>query len=141
MYQDEKECFILKGIPGSGKSTAAKTIAGENGKVHEADSYHYNDEGVYDFKFENLGKAHAQCLAQFKESILAGTLRVVQSNTNTTLKAYKEYMKFAREHGYRVTVMTVENHHGGKNIHGVPEAALVKMENELKNSMHLRYQG
>jgi broad-specificity NMP kinase len=137
----EKEAVILKGIPGCGKSTVAKMIAGETGSVHEADSFFYDDEGNYNFDFKLLGKAHMQCLANFTKDIEAGVPRVIQSNTNTSLKAYKDYMKVAKDNGYKVTVMVVENHHGGENIHGVPQEALERMETQLKNSLHISYQG
>jgi predicted ABC-type ATPase len=134
----EKECFILKGIPGSGKSSVAKSIAGEHGTVHEADTYHYVN-GEYKFDPKNIASCHEQCFEDFKRSVLAGTARVIQSNTNTGKWQYKKYMELAEENGYRVIVMTVENHHGNESIHGVPEETLVKMEKDLRKDIQLRY--
>ena len=37
--EDIKYAYIMRGIPGSGKSTAAKKIAGEEGKIHSTDTY------------------------------------------------------------------------------------------------------
>jgi adenylate kinase family enzyme len=34
-----KELFLLRGLPGAGKSTLAKSIAGNKGYIKEADMY------------------------------------------------------------------------------------------------------
>ena len=34
-----KYCFIMRGLPGSGKSTVARQIAGSEGVVHSLDKY------------------------------------------------------------------------------------------------------
>jgi hypothetical protein len=40
----------------------------------------------------------------------------------------KDYFDMAKEYNYAVFSLVVENRHGGKNVHGVPEATLEAME-------------
>lgn len=53
-----KELYLLRGIPGAGKSTLAKSLGG---KHVEADMFHINKEGVYDWRPEHVKKAHEWC--------------------------------------------------------------------------------
>ena len=131
-----KECFVLRSVPGAGKTKVAKIIAGEYGIVCEADEFMYED-GEYKFHPSKLGMAHEKCFNKFKSAI-EFSQRVVVSNTNTTEKEFGKYKEYAEEHGYTVFVMTVENWHNGVDVHGVPEEGLQVMESRLKNSIKLR---
>lgn len=55
-----KELFLLRGLPGAGKSTLAKTIGG---KHFEADMYFIKD-GEYKFEADKLKMAHNWCAIQ-----------------------------------------------------------------------------
>ena len=54
-----KQLIILRGVSGAGKSTVAEIISEGYWPICEADQYHYTESGVYDWKPENVGKAHA----------------------------------------------------------------------------------
>ena len=49
------------------------------------------------------------------------------ANTFTQDKEMARYIKLAKEKGYKVHTIIVENRHGGENIHGVPAEVLDKM--------------
>ena len=133
-----KECYILRAVSGSGKSTVAKSLMnGVRGSICESDEYHMID-GEYKFKQDNLGKAHKWCYDKFKEDIDFGYERVVVSNTNTKQSEFMKYKKYAEENGYIVFVLTVENWHNGKDVHNVPDVALDRQEMNLRNSIKLR---
>jgi NEDD4-binding protein 2 len=57
--------------------------------------------------------------------------RIVIANTSTTEKEMKPYLDLAKEFGYRVFSVVVENRHGGINVHNVPEETLEKMRNRF----------
>jgi hypothetical protein len=57
---------------------------------------------------------------------------IVVSNTFTQEWEMDAYYKMAEELGYRVTSMIVENRHGGKNDHGVPDDKLETMKNRFE---------
>ena len=58
--------------------------------------------------------------------------KVVISNTFTQEWEMDYYFELAKEHGYRVYSLVVENRHGGVNEHGVPEEKLSQMKNRFE---------
>jgi hypothetical protein len=63
---------------------------------------------------------------------------IVVSNTFTQEWELADYYKLAEQYGYKVFSLIVENRHGGKDVHGVPEEKLVQMETNLRNNIKLR---
>ena len=63
---------------------------------------------------------------------------IIVSNTSTTEKELQPYLELAKKYDYKVVSLIVENRHGNKDIHGVPEETLVKMENRFKQNIKLR---
>ena len=47
----------------------------------------------------------------------------------------KPYYEMAEKYGYVVFSVIVENRHGGKNVHGVPEATLDNMRKRFEFSL------
>lgn len=130
--------YILRGVPGCGKSTLAKHLAGETGKVCEADNYFVGDDGVYRYDSNKISLAHAWCRAIFAEALDAKTSVIVISNTNTEPLHFFPYEDMAKRAGYEVFHLIVENRHGGTNSHGVPDGTLVSMEARIRNNIKLR---
>jgi hypothetical protein len=44
----------------------------------------------------------------------------------------EDYYKLAEQYGYKVVSLIVENRHGNKNIHNVPDETLEKMESRFQ---------
>lgn len=130
-------CVILRGLPGSGKSTvAAKLVNGDDGKICSADDY-FCFAGEYRFKKEDLGKAHDSCFEHFKWLITVKSSPIVVDNTNTTEKEYKRYVDYAKERGYEVTIQTVETdltdeELAARNVHSVPVETIRRMRERMK---------
>ena len=126
-----KKLFIVRGLPGSGKSTFAKTLAELTGASHfEADMYFIDSEGNYNFDAGKLYQAHKWCQDNVENTMTFGK-PVIVSNTSTTEKEVKTYTDLAEKHGYTVVSLIVENRHGGSNIHGVPADRLEAMKNRF----------
>ena len=123
-----KELFLLRGVPGAGKSTLAKSLGGKHA---EADMYFVKD-GEYRFDASKLRNAHEWCQVQTEHWMSDGCERIVVSNTFTQEWEMEYYYKIAEKFGYRVYSLIVENRHGGVNEHGVPEEALERMENRFE---------
>ncbi len=133
----EKAVFILRGVPGCGKSTLTDYIA-EPKVVCCADDYHMKN-GVYDWKPENVGKAHQFCREVFDKALHDKTVtNVIVANTNIKSSDYKYYVDEAAKVGAKVFFLIVENRHGGVNTHNVPEETLDRMDNTLKQNIKLR---
>ena len=126
-----KELYLLRGLPGSGKSTLSKSIGG----IHiEADDY-FMDNGEYKFDPTKIKLAHGWCQLRTEHSMEDGVPKIVVSNTFTQEWEMKPYFDLAEKHGYRVYSLIVENRHGGVNEHGVPEEKLVQMKNRFDISL------
>lgn len=134
----EKIVYILRGVPGCGKSTLAESLIINGGVICEADHFFYDNDGNYNFDRNKLHQAHNQCQFKFKRSIEEGISPIVVSNTNTKTKDFKFYEELAEESGYIVFSLVIENRHGGVNKHNVPEETLDRMENTIKNNIKLR---
>jgi predicted kinase len=128
------EVVILRGVPGSGKSTFARKLAPRE-HICEADEFMVNKDGEYDFNPKRLGYCHDQCFEKFKRLLVLGTLTVVVSNTNTTNKEMKPFVKLSEAMGYKVTFLIVENRHGNKSVHDVPDDKLQIMRDRFQISL------
>lgn len=124
----ERSLVILRGVPGCGKSTFAELIGRA---VCTADDYHTDSDGNYNWKPENIGKAHDWCQRKCVRFMKCGVSPIIVANTSTTEKEFKPYYDFAKKHGYRVFSVIVENRHEGINSHGVPIETLEKMKNRF----------
>lgn len=120
--------ILVRGLPGSGKSTFAKKLAERDGLVHlETDSY-FIDKVTGEYKFiPNLIKmAHEWCQTATKVTLLEGGQSVIVSNTFTQLWEMEFYISLAKENGIKLQVYTCKG--DWENIHGVPAFAVEKME-------------
>jgi len=137
-----KQLYIIRGVSGSGKSTLAMSLAMlyRQSKFNvfdcEADAYHIVD-GEYKFNPDNIHKAHQACQMTCEMGMKMDAV-VIVSNTTTTEKDMRPYLDLAEKYGYNVTSLIVENRHGGKDKHNVPEETLQKQERNLRNSIKLR---
>ena len=125
--------YLIRGIPGSGKTTLAVhlCISMKHPPVLlEADKYFINTSGVYEFNPSKLSEAHNYCYSRAMENLIEGR-DVIVSNTSTTEKEVQRYQQLAEELGVNFVSLIVENRHGGKNVHGVPEAKIQQMKNRF----------
>jgi len=122
--------ILLRGIPGSGKSTIAKQLMNthdQNMYHFEADQFFVGWDNVYRYDPNRIAEAHQWCQDATKR-ILMQKSSVVVSNTFTTEKELRPYFNIARDinpEGVAVVVLTACGPF--KNVHGVPEDVLTKM--------------
>jgi predicted kinase len=123
-----KELILVRGLPGSGKSTFASILSGW---VLEADMYFIQD-GKYNFDASKLSEAHKWCRTECLNYMKSEKPKIIVSNTFTQQWEMDAYMGMAKEYGYRVHTVIVENRHDGVNIHNVPEDKLEQMTNRFE---------
>lgn len=115
---------LVRGLPGSGKSTFANWIWNEYA-ICEADKFFVDKAGNYNFNASKLREAHKWCRDKVETRMKDNELnpqyypKIVVSNTFTQEWEIEEYFKLAAEYGYKVFSIIVENRHGGENVHGV----------------------
>jgi predicted kinase len=130
---DIKCLILLRGLPGSGKRSLAEALS-ENGKypVCAIDHYFTDESGNYNFRFAENHLAYEACIQHARSEIRKNTPKIFVDNTFTLDWEIEPYIKMAAESGYRLYIVTVENYHGEKNIHGITDDQLAKMAEKYK---------
>jgi len=124
----EKVLIILRGLPGSGKTTLAPYISEQ---ICCADDFFINVRGEYVFDVKKLGEAHNFSIAKCRLMMAAGHPKIVIANTNVTDKEMEPYEELAKIFRYKIFHVIVENRHGGKTAHDVPEQAIEKRKKQF----------
>jgi len=131
--------YIMRGIPGSGKSTLSKQIAtstkgASEGLVCSTDDFFLDVDGKYVFNPTKLGEAHPWNQKRAEDGMRAAMSPVLIDNTNTQQWEAKPYFALAVKYGYRVLVAEPQTEWRRdpvrlteKNSHGVPEEAIKRM--------------
>jgi predicted kinase len=129
----ERSLILLRGLPGAGKSTLAEVLSeGGTYPVLSIDSYFSAKDGTYEFRYRENHLAYKKCEDDTAAAMSKGVPKIFVDNTFTLEWEMEPYFRLAGEFDYRVFVVTVENRHGGKNIHGIDEESLKKMAEKYK---------
>lgn len=113
---------IMRGLPGSGKSTYIKEHF-PDALVVSADAWFNNNGG---FDVTKLGTAHADCFQKFRNAVEEEVPLIVVDNTNVLRKEFRRYEDTAENCCYDVEF--IELYDGGltdeklakRNVHNVP---------------------
>ena len=118
----KKEVIIMRGAPGSGKTTYLKKEYPQ-AFICSADQYFIGIDGKYKVKLNELQKAHDYSRNAFKAAILNNINIIAVDNTNIMIKHFQSYIKLAEAYGYEVKIIRIEIDAKiafERNIHGVP---------------------
>jgi cytidylate kinase len=128
-----KSLVIIRGLPGSGKSTVSALLS-EGGKypVYGIDDYFTDENGRYQFDFKENYKAYSTCQSHVEQAMQAKKSKIFVDNVFSLEWEMVPYFELAKKYEYMVFVMTLENRHHGKNIHGIDEEQLEKMASKYK---------
>lgn len=130
------DLILLRGIPGSGKTTLGDIILycpGSNSPdVLSADNFFIDDKGSYNFDASKLKQAHNECQLKCAERMKLEISRIVVANTFTEKWEMDSYYEMAERYKYRVHSVIVENRHNSKNVHSVPDEKLEQMKNRFE---------
>ncbi len=120
--------IIVRGVSGSGKSTFADFLVHMSGydlgyaaKKFEADKWFADNDEPWNPRY--LQTAHEWCQAAVKKSLQDGYITIV-SNTTTTKKELKPYIKIARDLSVQYFVLISDSDYN--NIYGVDDDKLCK---------------
>lgn len=124
---------LVRGIPGSGKSTVANMISDTGYWFHyEADQYFVDKNGNYDWDASKIGDAHKWCQSM-TENALKMEYNVVVSNTFTTIKELRPYFVIAKE--LSITPIVITANGAFNNVHNVPLDTLAKMRDRFQHDL------
>ena len=139
--------YIIRGAPGTGKTTEASKIMDKNeNAVHcSADNYFYEVAAVNgtsyldEFKPWLVGKAHQFCWGAFIHALVVMSEEtIIVDNTNTYKWEYENYVLLAEEWGYEVEIIitdmskSAEVYHE-RNTHDVPLEVIERMLREFEH--------
>ncbi|CAH1249594.1 CNP [Branchiostoma lanceolatum] len=145
--EGSRTMFIMRGLPGCGKSSLAKQIADAYGNtvVCSADSFRYVN-GVYVFDRNKLQESHEKCRELARLSADSSINVLIVDNTNIRVWEFKYYLEIARRRQY--TVVLVEprtpwkwdvRELGKKNSHDVPERKIREMAGRYEIAVPLYF--
>jgi predicted kinase len=112
---------ILRGIPGSGKSTYAKTQ--EGAVICSADDFFLQPDDTYAYDKSKLQLAHDACFKKCHDALHAAEKTVIIDNMNATAWEISPYIMLGRNFGYTVEILNFpcdKETAITRNIHGVP---------------------
>jgi len=129
------DLILLRGLPGSGKSTLGDVILYTNQLTNQdvlsADNFFIDKNGEYVFDGAKIKEAHNNCQQKCAERMKHEFLKIVVANTFTEEWEMKPYFEMAERYNYRIHTIIVENRHGNKNIHNVPDEKLQSMKSRF----------
>ena len=114
------QLVLIRGLPGSGKSTMASVVARMGYRHLEADMF-FEVGGVYRYDAARIRDAHAWCQRMTRQCLTCGESAVV-SNTFTTMWEMEPY--FAMATG---AIRVIEATEKFANVHDVPAQSVARM--------------
>ncbi|XP_072467986.1 uncharacterized protein [Notamacropus eugenii] len=147
-FQQEKLTrllILLRGLPGSGKTTLSRVLLGQNrgGIVFSTDDYFRHRNG-YTYNVRQLGDAHDWNQSRAKKAIDQGRSPVIIDNTNTQAWEMKPYVEMAIGKGYQVEFHEPEtwwkfdpDELEKRNKHGVSREKIAQMLDHYEYKMSI----
>lgn len=134
-YTDEpaRVMVIMRGLPGSGKTTKAHQIAGDRGVVFSTDDF-FMEGGEYRFDPKQIGANHAKNQERARQACEDGISPIVIDNTNTQKWEARPYVEMARKYSYHVRFVEADapwaknpEELARRNVHGVSREGIDRM--------------
>lgn len=122
----DKKMFIMRGVPGSGKSTYAKKLLNNFGinidsnkilKSHllSTDDFFYDENEIYRHDKSKLKKFHLLNESRAEIQMLLKCSPIIIDNTNIDIANFVNYYKLAKNYNYEVEIINPENYNSDEN--------------------------
>lgn len=121
---EPKNLYLIRGLPGSGKTSLAKSLFDFNVAADEYFDLMYGGR----FIAEKLPRAHQWCRECVERWMSQQVDNIAVHNTFTRVREMRDYFTMAQRFNYKVHTLVVENRHGNESVHNVPEETLDRMQ-------------
>ena len=132
-----KTLYIIRGLPGSGKSTLGESLASyaRSGRLkgaydvhsYAADDWFTNSKtGEYNFNPAELPDAHEDCRARVMGSMMSNVDNICVCNTFSQAWEAEPYFKLCEQYEYTPVVLECQSQFG--NVHEVPQESIDAMK-------------
>ncbi|XP_043547992.1 NEDD4-binding protein 2-like 1 [Chiloscyllium plagiosum] len=139
-----KRLYLLRGLPGSGKTTLARNLKHQfrGAVILSTDDYFIREDGSYLFQKYLLDEAHEWNHERAKSAMRQGRSPIIIDNTNTEAWEMKPYVNMARENGYEVKFREPDTPWKFDirkltriNSHGVPRETIERMKERYERNI------
>lgn len=141
-----KFCFVLRGLPGTGKDEIAKYLAasgipsipGVSSAITLSTDQFFIKDGKYQFDKTKLKEAHEATWEAFKSAISSDSQVIIINNTNIKKFHYAHYVDYAQRHGYLTSIVIIpandvsDRELATRNVHNVDQGTISKMRKEFE---------
>lgn len=142
-----KVMWILRGLPGVGKSTLATSLViaaqanNNTSAICCADDYMMEGD-KYVWAPEKVADAHTRCRNKAAIAVENKVEYIIIANTNTTMKEMKFYMDLTKTHNYFLQMVTIGQFsddavelYAKQNTHNVPIETIRKMRDRFQHNI------
>jgi len=119
-----KNLICIRGLQGSGKSTLASVIGSA---ICSADDF-FIKNGKYQWDRDKLNQAHNWCFRKCELYMIKNISPIIVANTFVNENHLDRYIELSKKYKYMFFSIIVENRHGTKNIHGVPDNVIEELK-------------
>lgn len=128
--------ILMRGLPGSGKSTMARKVAEQkDAEIFSTDDYWICKDGEYRFDADRLTQAHEWNQERCRKALAQGK-SIVVDNCNIKNEHMSPYIEMAEKHGATVAkVVSPRNHLATDELewyskHHVPQHIIEQMRKD-----------
>ncbi|TRY80927.1 hypothetical protein TCAL_08818 [Tigriopus californicus] len=143
--QQQPLLVLLRGLPGSGKTTLAEILAQlkpDSNEICSADNFFIGPDGVYVYFHGLIKKAHEWCQNKAKKAMRRKKQLVMIDNTHTVAWEMEVYCRLAKEYNYAVLVVEPDTpwrynptELAQKTRHGVPVDKIMVMAQRYERDL------
>lgn len=142
-----KHIYLLRGLPGSGKSSLARKLKRNfpTAVVLSTDDYFLMEDGTYIYNPDLLQDAHRWNQRRARKAMTRGKTPIIIDNTNILAWHMKPYAVMALENAYQVIFLEPDTHWKfnvkeltRRNSHGVPREKIQRMKDVYEHNVTFR---